>query len=260
MEAFVNERKVKVNTEIGRWSSLGGLVVLIVGLVVSFRRPELVWVTMLCLLVGFLASIFGAYYANHWTRTPRADQLLTQALKGISNRYHMYHYLLPVPHVLLGPTGLYVIRAFLHEGRVWYDGKRWRQKRSVTRFLGMTGQDALADPVRDAEYDAERLRRWLAKRMEEKAPESRRWWCSCARESNWRRPRCACRSSRTSSSRRGCGVPTRSAAGHWTTTHCSGSSARCSGQGSTSCRPAYFSCTVVNLFLLFLLLDRALAD
>jgi hypothetical protein len=171
MEAFVNERKVKVNTEIGRWSSLGGLVVLIVGLVVSFRRPELVWVTMLCLLVGFLASIFGAYYANHWTRTPRADQLLTQALKGISNRYHIYHHLLPVPHVLLGPTGLYVIRVFLHEGRVWYDGKRWRQKRSLTRFLGMTGQDALADPVRDAEYDAERLRRWLAKRMEEEAPE-----------------------------------------------------------------------------------------
>ena len=26
MEVFVNERKVKVNTEIGRWSLLGGLI------------------------------------------------------------------------------------------------------------------------------------------------------------------------------------------------------------------------------------------
>ncbi|MBN1640224.1 MAG: hypothetical protein JXA09_03225, partial [Anaerolineae bacterium] len=167
MEAFVDERKVKVNTEVGRWSTLGGLVVLIAGLVVSFVSPELVWVSLLSLLVGFVASIFGAYYANHWTRTPRADQLLTQALKGISNQYHLYHYLLPVPHVLLGPAGLFVIRAYLHEGRIWYDGKRWRQKRTVSRVLGFTGQDALADPIRDAEYDAQRFRRWLGKRLGE---------------------------------------------------------------------------------------------
>ncbi len=165
MEAFVNERKVKVHTEVGRWSSLGGLVVLISVLDVSLKRPELVWVSMLSLLVGFLASIVGAYHANHWTRPPRADQLLTQALKGISNQYHIYHYLLPVPHVLLGPAGLFVIRAYLHEGRVWHDGKKWKQKRSVGRILGFTGQDSLADPVRDAEYDAQRFRRWLEKRL-----------------------------------------------------------------------------------------------
>jgi hypothetical protein len=167
MEAFVNERKVKVRSEIGRWASLGGLVVLIAGLVVSFTQPRLVWITMLSLLIGFFASIFGAYYANHWTRTPRADQLLTQGLKGISNQYHMYHYLLPVSHVLLGPAGLFIIRAYLHEGRIWYDGKKWRQKRSLGRMLGFTGQDALADPVRDVMIDKQRLQRWLEKRLGE---------------------------------------------------------------------------------------------
>jgi hypothetical protein len=33
------------------------------------------------------------------------------------------------------------------------------------RALGFSGQDSLADPVRDVRYDADRLRRWLAKRM-----------------------------------------------------------------------------------------------
>jgi hypothetical protein len=171
MQVFVNERKVKVNTEIGRWASLGGLGVLIVGMIVSIRNPEMVWVSMGSLLIGFLASAVGAYYANHWTRSPRADEALTQALKGISNKYHLYHYLLPVPHVLLGPTGLFLFRAYVHEGPVTYDGKKWKQKFSFLRILGFSGQDSLADPVKDALYDVERFRRWLAKRMpEDKIP------------------------------------------------------------------------------------------
>ena len=84
MEVFVNERKVKVNTEIGRWSLLGGLVILVVGMVVQIRRPELLWVGLLSLVVGFLASVIGAYYANRWTRTPRADQV--SALSGMPTR------------------------------------------------------------------------------------------------------------------------------------------------------------------------------
>jgi len=169
MQAFVNERKVKINREIGRWASLGGLGVLIVGMIVSLRRPDLVWLTMLSLLIGFVGSTVGAYYANRWTRSPRADEVLTQALKGISNKYHLYHHLLPVPHVLLGPAGLFLLRAYLHEGPVVYDGKKWRQKLNLLRALGFTGQESLADPVKDVMYDVERFRRWLTKRLPEDA-------------------------------------------------------------------------------------------
>jgi hypothetical protein len=167
MEVFRNERKVKVNTEIGRWTYLGGLVVLIVGMVSTFRNPELVWVSLVTPIVGFLTVAVGAYYANHWTRTPRADEVLSQALKGISSKYHLYHYLLPLPHVMLGPSGLFLFRAYLQEGSVTYDGQKWRHKQGFLRRIGFTGQDALADPVRDTAYDVQKLRRWLAKRMPE---------------------------------------------------------------------------------------------
>ena len=167
MEAFVNQRKVKVNTGIGRWTSVAGLVILIGGLVVSLLNPSLAWASMLSLLLGFLASVVGAYYINHWTRTPRADQLLDRALKGISNQYHMYHYLLPVRHAMLGPTGLFLFRAYLHEGPVTYDGQKWKQKLTLGRILGFSGQDSLADPVRDVLLDQKRFRNWLAARMPE---------------------------------------------------------------------------------------------
>ncbi len=171
MEVFVNERKVKVNSEIGRWGSLIGIVVLLGGMFVSFKNPDLVWVSMTSLVVGFFASVIGAYYANHWTRHPRADEVLDRALKGVSGKYHMYHYLLPLPHVLLGPAGLFVFRVYLHEGKVTFDGKKWRQKQSWLHFFGFTGQEALADPVKDTLYDVERFRRWLSKRLpEDKIP------------------------------------------------------------------------------------------
>ena len=165
MEAFINERKLKVNREIGRWLSLAGLAVLIVGMIVSIRKPELIWVSLLSLAIGFLSSTIGAYYANRWLRKPRADEVITAALKGISSQYHLYHYLLPVPHVLLGPTGFYLFRAYLHEGPIQYDGKRWKQKFSLLRSLGFSGQDALGDPIRDAGYDVQRFVSWLRKRL-----------------------------------------------------------------------------------------------
>jgi hypothetical protein len=172
MQVFLNERKVRINSSIGRWASLGGLAVLIVGMVYSLRNPDVVWVSMVSLLVGFVASAVGAYYANHWTRSPRADEVLDSALKGISNTYHVYHYLLPVPHVLLGPAGLFLLRTYTHDGPITYDGKKWRQKFNLLRALGFSGQDSLADPVRDALFDVDRFRRWLAKRMpEDRIPE-----------------------------------------------------------------------------------------
>jgi hypothetical protein len=116
--------------------------------------------------------VVGGFYANHWTRSPRADEVLDNALKGISNHYHMYHYLLPMQHVLIGPAGVFVFRTYGHEGPVVYDGKKWKQPFKLIRVLGFSGQESLADPVRDVLYDVQRFRRWLSKRMpEEEIPE-----------------------------------------------------------------------------------------
>jgi hypothetical protein len=172
MEVFRDERKIKVNREVGRWATLAGLVVLIGGLIVSIRNPQMVWVSMTSLVVGFFASAIGVFYANHWTRSPRADEVLDGALKGISNHYHIYHYLLPVQHLLIGPAGVFLLRTYSHEGTISYDGKKWRQPFKLMRVLGFSGQEALADPVRDVRFDVDRFRRWLAKRMpEEQIPE-----------------------------------------------------------------------------------------
>jgi hypothetical protein len=172
MEVFRDENKIRINRQIGRWATVAGLIVLIGGLVVSIRSPQMVWISMASLVVGFFASAIGVFYANHWTRSPRADEVLDNALKGISNHYHIYHYLLPVQHVLIGPAGVFTFRTYSHEGPITYDGKKWKQKFKLMRVLGFSGQEALADPVRDAAYDAQRFRRWLAKRMpEDQIPE-----------------------------------------------------------------------------------------
>ena len=60
-----------------------------------------------------------------------------------------------------------MFRAQVQEGPITYDGKKWKQKRSLIRVLGFSGQDALGDPVQDVELTVERFRRWLAQRMPE---------------------------------------------------------------------------------------------
>ena len=79
-----------------------------------------------------------------------------------------------MPHVLLGPTGLYVFRTYLHDGLVTYDGKKWKQKFNLLRALGFSGQDSLTDPVRDALYDVQRLQQLMGKSLSpERMPEIR---------------------------------------------------------------------------------------
>ena len=156
---------------------------------------------MASLVVGFFASAVGVFYANHWTRSPRADEVLDSALKGISNHYHIYHYLLPVQHVLIGPAGVFVFRTYAHEGPITYDGKKWKQKFKLIRALGFSGQESLADPVRDALYDVERFRRWLAKRMpEDRSQRSRPTLSLSGMRPSWTWPRQRCRCCTTSGS------------------------------------------------------------
>ncbi len=165
METFINKKQVKINSEIGRWTSLAALAVLIGGMIVSIVNPALTLVSLLCLVVGFIGSTVGAYYANHWTRSPRADEVLDQELKGISNQYHIYHYLLPSSHVLLGPVGLFLLRVYTQEGDISFDGRKWKHKSGWLSLLGFTGQDALGDPTRDMQDEARRFEAWLRKRI-----------------------------------------------------------------------------------------------
>ena len=74
MKIYLNEGYVKRRSAIGKWTSLLGLVILAVGLVISlrsFKSLTQLYISLVSLLVGFILSNVGIYYANRYMRVDR---------------------------------------------------------------------------------------------------------------------------------------------------------------------------------------------
>jgi hypothetical protein len=170
MQVITNEKLIRNRARLGRVASFAGLGILILGLVASLF-PQWLLASFGCLFVGFLLSQVGIYNANRWVKEPRADQILEKILKDFGDRYHLYNYVLPAPHVLLGPFGLCVIKPKHQSGQVRCEGEKWRQETGWRRMVfRLFGQEGLGNPTKEVRADVERLRRFLAQRLPDDVP------------------------------------------------------------------------------------------
>jgi hypothetical protein len=163
MRLVVNDEKIARGARLGKIATLVGLGFLLAGFIISLTLRDLVylWVSLGCLVVGMLISSVGTMNMNRWVRQPRADQALAQGLKGFDDRYVLYSYSLPVPHVLLTPTGLFVLTAMGQDGKIRYDGDKFRRDFSPARLLRFMAEEGLGRPLAEAEREAKTLQQFL---------------------------------------------------------------------------------------------------
>ncbi len=169
MEVITNEKLIKSRARLGRIASFAGLAILLAGLVASLYSQWFL-ASLVCLFVGFLLSQIGLYYANRWVKEPRGDQILDKILKGFGDRYCLYNYVLPAPHVLLGPYGLCVIKPKHQAGQVRCEGDTCRRELGWKRVLLLFGQEGLGSPIKEVRDEAEKLRRFLDQRFPDDVP------------------------------------------------------------------------------------------
>ena len=105
MQVTTNEKLIRRRSKLGTYASLGGLGVLVAGFVASFQQ-NLIWVSLIAIVVGFILAQYGNYSLRRWGRSPRPDQIIETALKGFDDRYHYYAWSLQMPYVLLSPQGI----------------------------------------------------------------------------------------------------------------------------------------------------------
>ncbi|MFN2153822.1 MAG: hypothetical protein ACK2UX_01190, partial [Anaerolineae bacterium] len=136
MQSIVNEAKITRGARVGKIATFAGLGFLVLGLIASLmlRVGAVIWISFACLLLGILVSSVGTMNLNRWVREPRADQALAQGLKGFDDRYRLYSYLLPAPHVLLSPAGLFVLTPMGQDGVIRFDGQKFRRDFSAIRL------------------------------------------------------------------------------------------------------------------------------
>jgi len=163
MRIITDEARIAKGARLGKIATFAGLGFLVGGLVISLVLQEtpLLWLSFACLLIGLVISSVGTGNMNRWVREPRADQALAQGLKGFDDRYHLYNYTLPAPHVLLGPMGLYVLTAMGQDGVIHYEGGKFHRDFSLARVLRFMAEEGLGKPFNEADAQVEDLQAFL---------------------------------------------------------------------------------------------------
>lgn len=166
-----NDTLIKRNARIGQVTMFVALAVLAGGMFVSFQYPEQANWSFLALLLGFLLSQVGIYYSNRYSRKPRPDELLDQALKGMDKKYALYHYLTPATHLLVGPSGVWVLLPYYQRGTITYAKGRWRQQGGglMYQYLKLFAQEGLGRPDMDVANQVQALQSLLQKRLPEES-------------------------------------------------------------------------------------------
>lgn len=169
MEIIANESLIRRNARIGQVTSIVGLLVLAAGMYISFARPDLFNYSLLSLLVGFALSQIGIYFGNRWGKRPRPDEHLNQALKGLDGRYTLYHYKTPASHLLVGPSGIWVLSPRSTRGLIIYnEAKRRFVQKGGNLYLKIFAQESLGRPDMEIAGEVEGINRFLKQRLPEK--------------------------------------------------------------------------------------------
>jgi hypothetical protein len=164
MKYVANTKLIRRNKKIGQTLTLAALAVLGIGLYYSFAKPELVWLTFGALLVGFILTQIGIFFGNRWGRSPRPDEVLSTSLKGMDERYTLYHYIAGTSHFLLGPAGVFALVPMTVSGKISYDEKKQRfTQKGGNFYMKIFGQEGLGKPDSDARYAIEDLDKFLKK-------------------------------------------------------------------------------------------------
>lgn len=166
MIVITNEKLIKRNRLLGKIASIASMLILGGGLFLTFKDKtgEYYLFTFMALIAGFMLSQFGIYYGNRWGRSPRPDESLNQMLKGLDDRFTLIHYSSPVNHLLLAPSGIWILLPYYQGGVITYDEtkNRWKQK-GGNAYLKIFGQENLGRPDMDIKYNLDDLQRALAK-------------------------------------------------------------------------------------------------
>ncbi|MGD2176663.1 MAG: hypothetical protein PVG71_02460, partial [Anaerolineae bacterium] len=121
MRIIRDERHINLRSSVGQYAALGGLVILLVGLVISFVRPTWAVPLLVSMVLGLILSVVGGYFADRYAGPLARHKTLEDVLKGLDYRHTLLQYVLPADHVLLEPGGCTCFAVKAQGGEVVYE-------------------------------------------------------------------------------------------------------------------------------------------
>lgn len=150
MRRYVNLPRIQRNHNTGRFLVFSGLALLAGGFIYSLNNREDVTTVLLVAVLGTLTSQFGIAMMNKWGRSPREDERIDAALKGLDDRWAILHYAGPTNHLLIGPPGTLTLVPQDQEGTITYEEDQWIQDKPSGGLLRRGGRKQLGNIGRKA--------------------------------------------------------------------------------------------------------------
>jgi len=167
MKIIIDEKQVKRNGIIGkilRWVSLGCMAL---GLFAVFSEqissnPQLFATFFIVMILGVLLSSISGFFTNRFGGSPRPDELIDKAFKGLDDRFQIYHYRSSIPHLLLTPAGIWSIMPIFIDGEIVFDEKKnnWFHKKNsfLSRMLQREYFPNLISEYKNQSRDFEKIK------------------------------------------------------------------------------------------------------
>ena len=175
MKIIRNEKLIKRNSKIGQYAMWAGIVIVFgtVYFAIQFmRNPAMATATsqtvlLVVLFVSIIVSQVSMYFGGRWGRSPRPDEQIDAALKGIPGDYTMYHYLTPASHLLIGPAGVWVMMPYNQRGKITYQKNRWKNSGGgfVQGYMRIFGQESIGRPDLEVSSEVAGLEKFLKKKL-----------------------------------------------------------------------------------------------
>ena len=165
MRQYIDLGMIKRRNSLSKVLIFLGLGLLIGALIMTFRQPQLNNQFLIISFVGVICSQIGLALNNRWGAKPRIDEIMDEALKGLDNRYGIYHYKLGTSHALLSPAGPFALVPRLEDGEITFDGERWFSRSTKRRLFRRSGKRKLGDVQKNAEAEARAMQRALQRAL-----------------------------------------------------------------------------------------------
>lgn len=153
MKIITNNKKIERNIKLSKYTLYISLAFLAFGFIWSIRHtdPQDTYIGWLILVPSYFLVQISIYLSNKWNKSPRPDEAVIQSLKGLKDDYTLYNFTTSVDHLLIGPTGIWVINPYHHRGTIVYDAdkEKYTQQGGPGFLSKYFGQEALPNIVRD---------------------------------------------------------------------------------------------------------------
>ncbi len=166
MKVFINQPKINARARLSNLASVSGLILLLVSVVIPLFQPSWANFTSMLMITGMGVAMVGIYFANRWVRKPRPEESLARVLKSFDDKHCLYHYpSLPCDHLLLTPTGLFVLEVINLAGNFSFKNGKWKEAMTIGRALRYIVEERVSNPFVSVKQSEEELRDLLGKRL-----------------------------------------------------------------------------------------------